>query len=181
MAFPRAPSVGQYHYIDQTTWRWTGYAWKRYDIGDIGAFYYQQNPPTGITFGTRWMDSDTGVEYIYINDGNSSQWVQPTNDGSSTVIQATNIVIGATYAATISDYYIGVSYSGTAGIVLPSNPETGRMIVVKDESGYAGDPYKYIVITGATASDTIDRKSSATININNASLQFIYNNGWRII
>ena len=111
----------------------------------------------------------------------SFQNARPTNDGSSTVIQATNIVIGATYAATISDYYIGVSYSGTAGIVLPSNPETGRMIVVKDESGYAGDPYKYIVITGATASDTIDRKSSATININNGALDFIYRNGWRII
>lgn len=179
--FPEDPTSGQLYTFGDVTWRWNGYAWERYDIGAFGAFYYQQNPPTGITFGTRWMDSDTGVEYIYINDGNSSQWVQPTNDGSSTVIQATNIVIGATYAATISDYYIGVSYSGTAGIVLPSNPETGRMIVVKDESGYAGDPYKYIVITGATASDTIDRKSSATININNASLQFIYNNGWRII
>ena len=181
MAFPINPSTGQLHTVINRVWLFNGYAWDNLGASGVGVFYYQQNPPIGITFGTRWMDSDTGVEYIYINDGNSSQWVQPTNDGSSTVIHATNIVIGATYAATISDYYIGVSYSGTAGIVLPSNPETGRMIVVKDESGYAGDPYKYIVITGATASNTIDRQSSATININNASLQFIYRNGWRII
>jgi hypothetical protein len=179
--FPLNPSSGEIYSFGDMAWSYNGYAWRNLGNHVSGAFYYQQNPPTGITFGTRWMDSDTGVEYIYINDGNSSQWVQPTNDGSSTVIQATNIVIGATYAATRSDYYIGVSYSGTAGIVLPSNPETGRMIVVKDESGYAGDPYKYIVITGATASNTIDRQPSATININNASLQFIYRNGWRII
>ena len=181
MPFPTNPSIGNIFSINQRAWIWNGYAWESLGNNASGAFYYQQNPPTGITFGTRWMDSDTGIEYIYINDGDSFQWVQPTNDGSSTVIQSTTSVTGATYSVTISDFYIGVSYAGIASVILPSNPETGRMIVVKDESGYAGDPYKYIVITGATASDTIDRKLSATININNASLQFIYNNGWRII
>ena len=180
MAFPINPTTGQLHTVLGRVWSFNGYAWDKLD-GAGGAFYYQQNPPTGVTFGTRWMDSDTGIEYILIFDGDTSQWVQPTNDGSSTVIQSTTTVTGATYAATIADYYIGVSYAGTAGIVLPSSPETGRMMVVKDESGHAGDPYKYIVITGATASDTIDRQASATININNGALQFIYRNGWRII
>jgi hypothetical protein len=43
-------------------------------------YYYQTNQPTdpGITLGQRWMDSDTGIEFVYINDGNSSQWIQPT-------------------------------------------------------------------------------------------------------
>lgn len=44
MAFPRSPSVGQYHYIDQTTWRWTGYAWKKNP--DISI-----NGSSGILFG----------------------------------------------------------------------------------------------------------------------------------
>ena len=40
-------------------------------------FYYQSTPPTaGITAGSRWMDSDTGAEYIYINDGSNTQWIQ---------------------------------------------------------------------------------------------------------
>jgi hypothetical protein len=162
-------------------WLFNGYAWVSLGNSASGAFYYQPDPPIGITFGTRWMDSDTGIEYIYINDGDSSQWVQPTNDGSSTVIQSTTTVTGATYAATISDYYIGVSFSGTAGIVLPSSPETGRMMVVKDESGHAGDVNKYIMITGASASDKIDGHNSVIININNGALDFIYRNGWRII
>ena len=55
------------------------------------------------------------------------------------------------------------------------------MMVIKDESGNAGDPYKYIVITGATLSDKIDNRPSAILNIDNGALDFIYRNGWRII
>lgn len=40
-------------------------------------FFYRQTPPdAGITVGSRWMDSDTGVEYIYIYDGDGFQWIQ---------------------------------------------------------------------------------------------------------
>jgi len=41
-------------------------------------FYYQALPPTGagVTGGSRWMNSETGTEYIYINDGDTNQWVQ---------------------------------------------------------------------------------------------------------
>jgi len=40
-------------------------------------FFYQTTPPTeGITLGSRWMDSNTGIEYIYIDDGDSNQWIQ---------------------------------------------------------------------------------------------------------
>ena len=43
-------------------------------------FFYQETPPdTGVTLGTRWMDSNTGIEYIYIMDGDSDQWVQASN------------------------------------------------------------------------------------------------------
>lgn len=181
MAFPTNPTTGQLHTVNDRVWSFNGYAWNSLGGGGGSKFYYQPDPPTGVTFGTRWMDSDTGIEYIYINDGNSFQWVQPTNNGSSTAIQSTTTVIGATYASTVSDYYIGVSYAGTAGIILPSSPETGRMMVVKDESGHAGEPYRYIVIIGASASDKIDGQISATININNGALDFIYRNGWRII
>lgn len=151
-------------------------------------FYYQENAPTvsGITVGNRWMDSDTGVEYVYINDGNTNQWVQPTNTGGSSTtsisVLATTSVTGATYSASSGDYYIGVSYAGPVTITLPTNPETGREIVVKDESGNAGNGVgRQITIVGATASHQIDNQSSAIINLNNAGLHFIYRSGWRII
>jgi hypothetical protein len=149
-------------------------------------FTYNTNPPVGATMGDRWMDSDNGIEYVYINDGNSSQWIQPTNtsqsSSTSVSILATTGVTGATYAALASDYYIGVSYAGPVTITLPTNPETGREIVVKDESGNAGNGInRQITIVGATASQKIDNQSSAIINLDNAGLHFIYRNGWRII
>ena len=156
--------------------------------GAGGTYYYQLNAPTdpGITMGFRWMASDTGIEYVYINDGNTNQWVQPTNTGGSSTtsisILATTAVTGATYTALSSDYYIGVSYAGPVTVTLPVNPETGREIVVKDESGNAGAGVtRQITIVGATAAHTIDNQSSAIINLDNAGLHFIYRNGWRII
>lgn len=99
----------------------------------------------------------------------------------SILIENTRFITGPTYSAQLNDYYIGVSYNGTAGIVLSTNPIEGQIVVVKDESGHAGEPYKYIVISGATASDKIDGQASATININNGALDLIYRSGWRII
>jgi hypothetical protein len=149
-------------------------------------FTYATDAPAGATMGDRWMDSDNGIEYVYINDGNSNQWVQPTNTGGSSTpsvsIMATTTVTGATYSALPTDYYIGVSYAGPVTITLPSSPETGREIVVKDESGNAGNGVnRYITIVGATASHKIDNQSSAIINLDNAGLHLIYRNGWRII
>jgi hypothetical protein len=149
-------------------------------------FYYQATSPSGITQGDRWMDSDNGIEYVYINDGNSNQWVQPTNTATTTgdvsSILTTTSVTGSSYSATPLDYYIGVSYAGPVTVTLPTNPETGRQIVVKDESGNAGSGVsRYITIVGATVSQTIDNQSSAILNINNGGLHFIYRNGWRII
>jgi hypothetical protein len=44
--------------------------------GGSGALTYDTAPPaTGNTVGDRWVDSEDGTLYTYINDGNSSQWV----------------------------------------------------------------------------------------------------------
>jgi hypothetical protein len=43
------------------------------------ATYYVQVPPSPShpKLGDRWYDLSTGIEYVYINDGNSYQWVTP--------------------------------------------------------------------------------------------------------
>jgi hypothetical protein len=47
-------------------------------------YYFQPGAPTGsIPIGSRWMDSDTGIEYVYINDGNSVFWIEPVNSGTA--------------------------------------------------------------------------------------------------
>jgi hypothetical protein len=148
-------------------------------------FTYGITASAGVTQGDRWMSSDTGIEYVYVNDGNSPQWVQPTSTSSNSTpvsILGTIGVTGATYTASVVDYYIGVSYAGPVTVTLPVAPETGREIVVKDESGNAGNGVsRQITIVGATASHKIDNQSSAIINLDNAALHFLYRNGWRII
>lgn len=146
-------------------------------------FFYQETPPvSGVTIGSRWMDSESGQEYVYIDDGNTEQWVQPS---ASNMIRATvNTVVGVTgakYTATQLDYYIGVSFSGQCSITLPENPETGREVIVKDESGNAGKGSNRKITIIPSDNSTIDSKESAIINIDNAALHFIYRNGWRIV
>jgi hypothetical protein len=88
-------------------------------------------------------------------------------------------VTSSSYSALITDAYIGVNYAGTVAITLPSNPATGQMLTVKDESGQAGYVNRAITITAATG--LIDNQASVILNLNNGALQFIYRSGWRII
>lgn len=82
--------------------------------------------------------------------------------------------ITANYTATQNDYYLGVNTSLTAITITLPALLPGSTIVVKDESGLCAT--HNITILG-----NIDNTSLATLAINNASLTFIYNNGWRII
>lgn len=149
------------------------------EISSSVQFYFQDENPYSPEVGDRWFRPSSGVVYNYVEENGNKFWIEFS--GSFSSFSKTITVTGASYSSNIYDEYIGVSYGGTCSIILPPNPDTGKNIIVKDESGRAGDPYKYITIAGASASDTIDRQASAIININNASLQFVYRNGWRIV
>jgi hypothetical protein len=49
-------------------------------IGDY-EFYYQSTPPfpNPSTPGARWLDSNSGIEYVWIFDGDNYLWMQPTD------------------------------------------------------------------------------------------------------
>lgn len=157
---------------------------KDWKFTNITETYQGTTPPLKPVATQSWVSDDV-VGYVYFQDENGGQWVQPgfKGGGSTSIsILATKFVTGSSYQATNTDYYIGVSYAGPVQITLPSFPETGREIVIKDESGNAGDGInRQITITGYSAVDTIDNKISATINLDNAGLHFIYRSGWRII
>ena len=128
------------------------------------------------------MDDSTGEEYIYVYDGTSYQWMQPTAGSIVGVISFnTTHVTSSSYSANSSDCYIGVNYAGLVTVTLPSSPSSGKLIIIKDESGNAGSSNRYITIVPASVSDYIDNDSSAIININNGGVQLIYRNGWRIV
>lgn len=146
--------------------------------------YRATAPTTGITAGSRWMDSDTGIEYVYApaGAGGAYVWLQPSMPNMTVSILATASVTGSSYQVTDSDYYVGVNHDGPVTITLPVSPETGRQITIKDESGNCGKGVNHrITIVGGSASHKIDNQDSAVLAIDNGALQFIYRAGWRII
>lgn len=44
--------------------------------GGGGAFAYSSTAPGSPTVGDRWVDSDVGILYVYVDDGTSAQWVE---------------------------------------------------------------------------------------------------------
>jgi hypothetical protein len=146
-------------------------------------FTYAPDPPENPINGDRWFESDTGKYFVYIDDGDSSQWVEISVVPSSnlTPVYHTTSVISSSYQVTSLDYYIGVNYAGIVTITLPDSPSTGKTITVKDESGQAGYANRYIEIVTSNTNDLIDNEESAILNISNGALQFIYRDGWRII
>jgi hypothetical protein len=48
--------------------------------------YSQETLPSSPNVGDTWYNTGTGSFYIYLNDGNSSQWVNPNANGSNDVI-----------------------------------------------------------------------------------------------
>lgn len=43
--------------------------------GSAYGYYFQTTAPSSPSVGDKWIDSSTGIEYTYLSDGNSTQWV----------------------------------------------------------------------------------------------------------
>jgi hypothetical protein len=98
------------------------------------------------------------------------------------IIANTVLVTSNSYQITNDDYYIGVNVASTVTITLPLSDEvyTGREFYIKDESGNAGAPARFIDIY-PSGSDKIDNQNYVRLQIDNGGLKFIYRNGWRVI
>lgn len=91
------------------------------------------------------------------------------------IVYTTTLVTTPTYTVNDEDYYVGVNYAGSTTITLPTTPSSGRMIIIKDESGDAET--NPITVLGTVDNDT----GGFIIQLNNGAIQMIYRNGWRII
>lgn len=96
-------------------------------------FFYQNTSPVGPTHGDRWINSDDGSEYVYIDDGNSLQWIQPAvptgiqGATGATGPQGPQGIQGATGATgPVGDYVISVSgMTGDISLIAGSNISLG--------------------------------------------------------
>lgn len=92
------------------------------------------------------------------------------------VVHNTTLVTTNTYVVQDNDYYIGVNYAGPVTIIIPSEPDSGREIVIKDESGNCET--HNITISGPIDNDA----NGAILAVNNGALHMLFRGDyWRII
>ncbi len=94
---------------------------------------------------------------------------------TSAVVYNTTLVTGPVYVVQDEDYYIGVNYAGPVTILVPETSDSGRTIMIKDESGNCSS-------NNITVDGTIDNDAGGFIlAIDNGAIQLLFRNGWRII
>lgn len=113
-----------------------------------------------------WRDGYFQLDYINPNE----------------IVANTVLVTSNSYQITNDDYYIGVNVASTVVLTLPPAADvyTGREFYVKDESGNAGAPARFIDIY-PSGSDKIDNHNYVRLQVDNGGLKFIYRDGWRVI
>jgi hypothetical protein len=147
-------------------------------------YFTTGSTPTGVVInsGDRWYNTNNGIELVYINDGNSSQWVQPANTpgppGYSNLMITSGITTSAVTLSINTNYY-GVNYNGNVNLTLP-NPSgyDGYNMTIKDEGGYSST-YR---IRLTPLSGLIDGNAYVDMNLNYIALHLVArNNNWWLI
>jgi hypothetical protein len=138
--------------------------------------------PTATQSGDRWFNTDTGVELVWIEDGDSNQWVQPFSvPGPLSPDVGYYAITGITTGQTLTwdKTYWGISGSSNVNLTLPTTTsKDGYYLIVKDEAGICGT-YR-IRIT--PASGLIDGNNYIDMNINYMSLTLMVRGGnWYLI
>lgn len=94
---------------------------------------------------------------------------------SNTINNNTTLVTSNTYTISPEDYYVGINYSGPTTINLQQTAQSGKVVIIKDESGNCSS--NPITVTGNVDNDP----DGFILRIDNGAIQMIYRNGWRII
>jgi hypothetical protein len=103
--------------------------------GGIG-FTYSNTAPGSATAGDIWVDSESGIQYIYIDDGNTSQFVELTSSVSQNnyIVRADTITSNANLVTT-SNYVdqLSVTALAVSANVLPpiGTPADGQKFTIR--------------------------------------------------
>lgn len=142
------------------------------DLAGVGssASTISATPPLSPTPGEFWIDFNTGIFYVYYNDGTSSQWIQPANNGVTTPnVEAINFPSNPTLNQTLSQSNITWRWDGVAWTILPNNNPTFTSLSATGNLLVGGNA----TITGNTVisgNAVISGSLTATGNITGLSL-----------
>jgi hypothetical protein len=147
-------------------------------------YYVSASTPNNVTLisGDRWFNTDTGVEVVWIDDGDSQQWIQPFSvpgplSPDVGYYATTGITTGQTL--TWDKTYWGISANTQVNLILPTtSSKDGYYLIIKDESGICGN-YR-IRLTPSIG--LIDGNNYVDMNINYMSLTCMSRGGnWYLI
>ena len=104
-------------------------------------------PSSGVGEGDIWVDSATGVQYFYYNDGNSVQWVELSNQG----------VVGFTGSKGDTGNQGVIGFSGSKGDqgVIGFSGSQGAQVSTVDSSNFSSAVTLLIKNSGGTTLKTI--------------------------
>jgi hypothetical protein len=134
--------------------------------------------PGGGEVNLRWLDDidrPTIYDGRYLRYNDTSRKFEFAEVNPHDIVYTTFLITTPTYTVSDEDYYMGVNYAGPVTITLPTTPNSGRMIIIKDESGNAST--NPITVLGTVDNDT----GGFIIQLDNGAIQMIYRNGWRIV
>ena len=135
--------------------------------------------PGGGEVNLRWLDDidrPTIYDMRFLRYNDSKKKFEFAEVNPHDIVYNTHLVTTPTYLVDSDDYYVGVNYAGPTTITLPTTlVSSGRMIIIKDESGNAET--NPITVVGNVDNDA----GGFIIQINNGAIQLLYRNGWRIV
>jgi hypothetical protein len=108
---------------------------------------------------------------------NKAEFVDPNDVGGTTIVNISGIT--TYYQVSNADDYIGVNANVPVTIVLPTSPNTGKKLIVKDEGNKIAT---YNITVQAGAGTSVENDSSVIMTINHQSFTYFYNgSNWFLI
>ena len=135
----------------------------------------------------RYLDDIVGIatnsgayngKYLQWNSTtNRAEFTDPSDTETTTIVSVTGIT--TYYEANNTDDYIGVNADVPVTIVLPTSPNTGKKLIVKDEGNKIAT---YNITVQAGAGTSVENDSSVIMTINHQSFTYFYNgSNWFLI
>jgi hypothetical protein len=123
-------------------------------------YYVSASTPTGVTLynGDRWFDTSTGAELVWINDGDSTQWVQISSGGGGG---------GGT-----DTYVTGLTINGNEIVLTQNRTDAYSSFTISLSGITGGTSGEYLPLSGGTVTGNTVFQSGLTANTVSATTYY---------
>ena len=145
--------------------------------------YTQDTAPTGVNANDIWIDSSNGVQYVYVTDVNSSQWVELGAFAPLSNVTANLAFTDQTITGVYSNRDVIIYQSGSGNITLQStNTVTGNIhsLTGWDDIGTLQHPFKNIYLQSGSIYMSGNGASNPVVIDNDANNVVIRTGGLKV-